>query len=150
MTQNPNSLAPLRNLQPPLLGPRDHRCQHGIEQRLRDEAVEWRSVLTTLDRAYVGAGPQEAVQFGDHDPAPIGIEAEMLLHSRRDFDAVGGMLRRLRGDRHHQQFGSIADDPPVDHDHHRPVLAPILFALRRLIRPEIGVGQNVSRFRYRP
>lgn len=144
------SLTPSRHLHPLRRRPLNHCRQQCIEQRLRNEPIEWRAVLSTLDRADVRPRPAEAVEFGDHDPAAFSIEAEMGLHPHRDFEGVAGLRGRLRRHRHDEQLGVTVHLLPRDHDDDGAQLAAILLAPRRLMRPQVRIGQDVSRFRYRP
>ena len=147
---NVRSLAPLCYPHPLRRRPLNHRCQHRIEQRLRNEPIEWCAVLSALDRADVRSRPAEAVEFGHHDPAALGIEAKMSLYSRRDFEGVFGASGRLRRHGDDEQLGVPVHLRPRDHDNNGALLAAILLAPCRLMRPEVGIGQDISGFRYRP
>lgn len=74
----------------------------------------------------------------------------MGLHPRRDFEGVAGMQGRLRCHGHDEELGIPVNLLPRDHDDDGAVLAAILFASRRLMRPQVRIGQDISRFRYRP
>lgn len=136
-------VAPPRNLDPRPFRPLNHRRQHRIEQRLRDEPIEWRAVLSALDWADVRPRPAEAVEFGHHDPAAFGIKAKIRLHPRRDFEGVAGLGGRLRRHRYDKQLGVPVHLLPRDHDDDGVLLAAILLTSRRLMRPQVGIGQGV-------
>lgn len=74
----------------------------------------------------------------------------MGLHPRRDFEGVTGLGGWLRGHRHDEQFGVPVHFLARNHDDDRALLAAIFLAPRRLMRPQVGIGQDVSRFGYRP
>lgn len=133
------SLTPCRNLHPLRCRPRDHRRQHHIEQRLRDEPIKRGPVLPALDRADIRPRPAEAVEFGDHDPAAFGIEPDVRLHPRRDFEGVAGLRGLLRRHGHDEQLGVPVHLLPRDHDDDGAVLASILLAPRRLMCPQVSV-----------
>ncbi len=140
---NIKSVTTLRNSHPRPFRPRNHRRQYCVEQRLRDESIEWRAFLSALDGPDIRPRPAEAVEFGDHDPAAFGIKAKMGLYPRRDFEGVAGLCGRLRRHRHDEQLGVTVHLLPRDHDDDGALLAAILLAADRLMRPQVRIGQDV-------
>ena len=68
----------------------------------------------------------------------------MPLHRRRDFDALP-VIGLTVGNRSDQQLSSITDDLAGNNHHDRSILEALLLTLVCLIRPEIGVAEDVSR-----
>lgn len=98
-----------------------------------------------------GPGQLKSIQLGEDDPASLAVEAQMALHARGNFDSVLGPIGLGVGDRRDQQLGPPARlDTSDDHHHDRPVLQSFFLSRGGFARPQIGVGDDVSRFRYRP
>lgn len=74
----------------------------------------------------------------------------MGLHPRRDFEGVAGLGGRLGRHGHDEQLGVAVHLLARDHDDDGALFAAILLAPRRLMRPQVRIGQDVSRFRFRP
>ena len=117
------------------------------EQFGRDNTIEWR--VAVRHRPHVRAGPRKAVELGSDDPAPSVVQPQMLFHARRDFDTVT-RWRLPVGDRRNEEFGPVAGNDPRDTDDDRAVLKSFLLTRFRFLSPQIGVGQDVSRFGNRP
>src|SRR4051812_29296843 len=111
---------------------------HPFEQPVGKRVVEWSAAVG--HRSNVGAGPDEAIEFGDDDPASVAVEAELLLRIRWNFYSVGALLWRRVGDGCHQDQDSGLPFDSRHDDHGRPVLAAAFLADRGFPRPEIGVG----------
>lgn len=133
---------PLRDRQAALPIVVDDRVSNLEEQPIRDCVID-RARLSWRDPD-VGPGPDETVQLGDCDPAFLTIEPELLSDSGWDFDRIAVALGPRVGDRGHQQLRPIASGNCRDDHNDRPILAPAFFAPRRLARPEIGIGKDVS------
>lgn len=150
MTLTVSSLLPRCHPHQPRPQARNHRRQHRRKHGLWQEPVIGCRLPIPIGRANIGAGPGEAVDLGRHDPAARGIEAEVRLYPSRNLDGIGRALRWLGRDRHHQQFGIVAHDLARDDHDDGSVLASVDFAPALFVIPQISVGQDVSRFGYRP
>ena len=96
---------------------------------------------------YIGSRPDEAVQFGDDDPASVTVEAELSLDVCRNLDRVRRVRRLTVGDRRDKQLRSaFSHDCGHNHDC-GPILASAFLASIGLVRPEIDVGDDLSRLR---
>jgi len=74
----------------------------------------------------------------------VRIEAEMPLYRRRHFDTLP-FVGLAVGNRCDEQLDSISDDLAGDNDHHGSVFQPLFLTPVRLIGPQIGVAENVTR-----
>ena len=67
-------------------------------------------------------------QLRDVHPASLGIQAEMPLHRRRQFNAFACVGLAVGYGRDHQ-FGEVAPHNPRNHDNNRTILQTFFSAL---------------------
>ncbi len=82
---------------------------------------------TALDGSQVGAGPNEVVALRQHDPRPLGIEPQALLHGLRNFDRVIGPVGwRMCNRQDAHSGGPVLIDADQGEYKARTVLLPLL------------------------
>jgi hypothetical protein len=126
--------------------PSPEGVEHLIEQFRRQEAE---SVTIRAGRfSQIVAGPDEFVAFVDDDPRTRGVETQMALDPRGNFDCGPGIGRRRMGDwqdRHDRC--PICFSARGEHDDAWPVLPTLLLSRAMLVMPEIGVVEHEARLR---
>lgn len=94
---------------------------HPLEQPVRKRIVK--GMVASWCRPNVRAGPDEAIELGDDDPASIAVQSELLLRIRRNFYRIGRRLGCVVGDGSHQDQGSRFSLNACNHHDGGPILS---------------------------
>jgi len=121
------------------------QCRADLHKQPIGNGAEKRGAVG--QRPDIGARPAKTVELARHNPASLPVKAKVTLYICRHFNRLRQSIWwavRHRCDENAQCISSL---DAGQHHHDRPVFQAFFLPGRRFARPEIGVGQDITRRR---
>jgi hypothetical protein len=105
------------------------------EEPWRQETVGDGAVIAIAHASQIGTRPLEQIALGQHHPGPLGIETQVSLDRRRQFQrGIGSYWWGMRH-RHYDHSCGVIAILDSEHDGTGPILAAFLAALAMFVPP---------------
>ena len=116
------------------------------EEARRQHAVRYARRVLPRQPPEIRSRPEKIIPFRNDNPRSRAVEAQALLHRRRNFDRETCVFRQSMGYRQHEHSKRLrALGPDGGDDRARPIFGPLLAAFEMFAMPKVSISHDQTR-----